>query len=131
MRWNLWALTAVNLALLIAIFLADLFQCTPLRYIYNAPAMDMAAQKAAGADENGMKHGVPVQGGICINQIAFFLGSAGFTIITDIWLLSIPCIIVWKLQMSRGKKLAILGVLCLGVMYVIGIRNTKPISNIG
>lgn len=86
-RWSLSALTAVNLALLIAIFLADLFQCTLLRYVYNAPAMDMAAQKTAGADENGMKHGVPVQGGICINQVAFFLGSAGFTIITDIWLL--------------------------------------------
>ncbi|KAH8425079.1 uncharacterized protein LDX57_002827 [Aspergillus melleus] len=115
-RWNLWALTAVNLALLIAIFLADLFQCTPLRYVFEAPAMDLAAQNAAGADKHGIKDGLAITGGKCFNQIAFFLGSAGLTIVTDVWLLLIPCIIVWRLQMSRRKKVAILCVLCLGVI---------------
>lgn len=103
---------------MIAIFLADLFQCTPLRYAYAHPAMDLAAQKAAGADENGMKDGELVKGGTCIAQVGFFLGSASFTIVTDIWLLCIPSIIVWRLQMHRRKKIAIIVVLSMGVMYV-------------
>lgn len=117
-RWNLRLLFWVNIALMIAIFLADLFQCTPLRYAYAHPAMDLAAQKAAGADENGMKDGELVKGGTCIAQVGFFLGSASFTIVTDIWLLCIPSIIVWRLQMHRRKKIAIIVVLSMGVMYV-------------
>ncbi len=116
--WNLRILFCVNIALMIAIFLADLFQCTPMHYFYDGPAMDLAAQKAAGADENGMKDGKLVKGGTCISQIHFFLISAAFTIITDIWLLCIPSIIVWRLQMNRTRKIAIIAVLSMGVMYV-------------
>lgn len=105
-RWNLHVLFWVNIALMISIFLADLFQCTPLHYVYDYPAMDLAAQKAG----NG------TSGGKCIGQIQFFLGSAGLTILTDIWLLCIPTIVVWRLQMSRRKKIAVIAVLSMGLM---------------
>lgn len=87
-----------------------------MHYVYDSPAMDLAAQEAAGADENGMKDGKLVKGGTCIAQIEFFLISAAFTIITDIWLLCIPSIIVWRLQMNRNRKIAIIAVLSMGVM---------------
>ncbi|KAE8388500.1 hypothetical protein BDV23DRAFT_195087 [Aspergillus alliaceus] len=98
-RWNLHALSAVNLGLLLSIFLSDLFQCKAAR-------ADMKARTETGL----------VKGGQCINQIAFFLGSAGFTIVTNIWLLCIPAIIVWRLQMSKRKKTAIIGILSMGII---------------
>lgn len=122
--WNLRILFCVNIALMIAIFFADLFQCTPMHYFYDKPVMDLAAQKAAGADENGMKDGKLVTGGTCISQIKFFLISAAFTIITDIWLLCIPSIIVWRLQMNRNRKIAIIAVLSMGAMYVRTLKVT-------
>ncbi|KAL4797770.1 hypothetical protein BDV19DRAFT_386806 [Aspergillus venezuelensis] len=115
-RWNLHVLAWVNAALMISIFVADLFQCTPVHYVYDYPAMDAAAQRAAGADEIGMKDGELVTGGKCIDQIGSFLGSAGFTILTEIWLPCIPTIIVWRLQMNLRKKIAIIGVLSMGAM---------------
>ncbi|KAL2864103.1 uncharacterized protein BJX67DRAFT_384102 [Aspergillus lucknowensis] len=123
-RWNLHILFWLNLALMVAIFLADLFQCTPLHYMYDYPAMDLAAQQAAGADENGMKDGKLVKGGTCIKQVEFFLVSAAFTILTDIWLLCIPTIVVWRLQMHRRRKIAIIAVLSMGVIVTaIGIAR--------
>ncbi|KAB8230759.1 uncharacterized protein BDW43DRAFT_321363 [Aspergillus alliaceus] len=98
-RWNLHALSAVNLGLLLSIFLSDLFQC-----------------KAARADTKARTETGLVKGRQCINQIAFFLGSAGFTIVTNIWLLCIPAIIVWRLQMSKRKKTAIIGILSMGII---------------
>ncbi|KAF7631711.1 hypothetical protein AFLA_012564 [Aspergillus flavus NRRL3357] len=76
-------------------------QSASLRYVFDYPTMDSAAQKAAGADANGIKDGKVAQGGHCINQKAFFLGSAAFTIVTEIWLLCIPAIIIWRLRMPR------------------------------
>ncbi|KAJ0416740.1 hypothetical protein BJY00DRAFT_325997 [Aspergillus carlsbadensis] len=123
-RWNLHILFAVNLGLMVAIFLADLFQCTPLHYVYDYPRMDLVEQAAAGADENGMVDGEVVKGGTCIHQVNFFLISAGMTILTDIWLLCIPTMIVWHLQMNRRKKIAIAGVLSMGVIVtIIGIAR--------
>ncbi|KAL4781137.1 hypothetical protein BJX76DRAFT_350415 [Aspergillus varians] len=123
-RWNLHILFWVNLALMISIFVADLFQCTPLHYVYDYPAMDLAAQRAAGADAKGMKDGKIVKGGKCIQQVNFFLISAGLAILTDIWLLCIPTVVVWSLQMNRRKKLAIIAVLSMGVIVTaIGIAR--------
>ncbi|KAL4860979.1 hypothetical protein BDV12DRAFT_82812 [Aspergillus spectabilis] len=129
-RWNLHILFWVNLALSIAIFFADLLQCTPLHYTYDYPAMDPAAQRAAGADENGMKDGKLVKGGTCIDQVGFFLGSGALTIVTDIWVLCIPTIVVWRLQMNRRKKIAIIAVLSMGVIVTaIGIARLGVYAN--
>ncbi|KAL4877362.1 hypothetical protein BJY04DRAFT_230667 [Aspergillus karnatakaensis] len=128
-RWNLHILFWVNLALSLAIFFADLLQCTPLHYMYDYPAMDLAAQQAAGA-ENGMKDGKLVKGGSCIDQVGFFLGSGALTIVTDIWVLCIPTIVVWHLQMNRRKKIAIIAVLSMGVIVTaIGIARLGVYAN--
>ncbi|KAL4801863.1 hypothetical protein BDV18DRAFT_148297 [Aspergillus unguis] len=110
-RWNLIAIFWVNLGLLISIFLADLLQCSPLHYAYDAPAMDLAAQQETGDDS--------AKGGSCIHEVQFFLASASLSIVTDIWLLCIPSVIVRRLQMSRRKKMAVIAVLSMGAIVTL------------
>ena len=112
----LWFTLVLNMLLAIAIFFADAFQCTPFRYVYDYPAMDLAAQQAAGANSNGQVNGVTIKGGHCINQINFFLISAGLTVGTDLLVLAIPTVIVWDLKMTRRKKIIAAGILSVGAM---------------
>lgn len=39
-RRALWITLALNMMLAVAIFFADVFQCTPLHYVYDYPAID-------------------------------------------------------------------------------------------
>jgi hypothetical protein len=115
-RKALWITLVLNMMLAIAIFFADTFQCTPFRYVYDFPAMDLAAQQAAGADSKGQVNGVTITGGHCINQINFFLISAGLTVATDLLVLAVPTVIVWDLKMTRRKKIIAAGILSVGAM---------------
>lgn len=99
-----------------AITFADAFQCTPARYTYDYPAMDLAAQILAGADSNGQLKGVMVKGGKCIHQIQFFLVSAAFNIVLDVVVLAIPTVTIWDLKMSRKRKFIAIGLLSSGLM---------------
>lgn len=112
--WSLKALFVFNLALMVGTFFADLFQCTPLHYTYDYPAMDLAAQKAAGADEEGMLNGKEIKGGYCIDQVGFFLAAAGLAVLTDVLILIIPMIMVKDLQMRKKKKIAVWSILSIG-----------------
>lgn len=115
-RLSCYAFLFVNNSIMISIWFADLFQCTPLDYMFNGPLMDIAAQMAAGADNNGMVNGVLITGGHCIDNMAFVLITAGLTCLTDILVLAIPVTMLWGLQMKRQKKIMVGGVLCLGVL---------------
>ncbi|KAH6706254.1 hypothetical protein DL95DRAFT_525520 [Leptodontidium sp. 2 PMI_412] len=113
-KWSLYFAQGLNLALAIAIFFADAFQCTPARYMYEKIKMDAAARKAAGADALGQVDGVTIFGGTCIDQIQFFLVSAGLAVMTDVIVLIIPTVIVWDLQMPLRKKIMAIGMLSVG-----------------
>lgn len=115
-RISLWIALALNLALAISIMFACAFQCTPARYVYAAAEMDLAAQKAAGADSEGMLNGEKVKGGHCFHQVQFFLGSAGLAVLTDLIVLAIPTVIVWDLKMSRRRKIVAIGMLSAGAV---------------
>jgi len=141
---SLQALFIVNLAMLIAFWTVDLFQCNPLSYFYNSINMDIAAQIAAGADENGMVDGKVVKGGKCINELRFYLASGVLTIVTDILVLVIPMAMVWGLRMSLHKKIAVITVLSIGwiatavgivriyvVQVIFNPRNKDPTYNVG
>ena len=112
----LWFTFVINLLLAIAIFFADAFQCTPFNYVFDYPQMDLAAQKAAGADSKGQVNGVTIKGGKCIDQINFFLISAGLAVGTDLLVVAIPTVIVWDLKMARRKKIAAGAILSVGAM---------------
>jgi hypothetical protein len=112
----LWFSLALNMALAVSIFFVDAFQCSPVRYVYAYPAMDLAAQQVAGADSKGQVNGVTITGGKCIDQINFFLISAGLTVLTDLIILAIPIVIVWDLKMPRKRKIIVAAILSVGVV---------------
>ncbi|PVH72780.1 hypothetical protein DL98DRAFT_470047 [Cadophora sp. DSE1049] len=115
-KYALYFAQALNLALALAIFFADAFQCTPARYMYEKIRMDADARTAAGADANGQVDGVAIYGGTCIDQIQFFLVSAGLAVLTDVITLIIPTVIVWDLQMPLRKKIIASGMLSVGFL---------------
>jgi hypothetical protein len=97
--------------------------------MWNNVAMDLAAQKAAGATDPGMtpygpvlsgfKDGKYVAGGTCFQRVDFILIIAGLSILTDILILCIPIYMVYDLQMKPKKKAIVLLILCLGLAYVL------------
>ncbi|EDN03793.1 predicted protein [Histoplasma mississippiense (nom. inval.)] len=116
---SLRILFVINFCVGIAIFFADLFQCTPLRYAWDSEELDRKAQEAAGADENGMKNGKLIRGGGCIKGKAFFISMALLSIALDCCLLTIPSAIVWGINMPRRQKFMVVGVLSIGVVVTI------------
>ncbi|KAK0658238.1 hypothetical protein DIS24_g4968 [Lasiodiplodia hormozganensis] len=112
--WSLKGLFVFNVLLMVSTFFADLFQCTPWRYTIDYPAMDLEAQKAAGADEDGMLNGKAIKGGHCIDQAGFFLAAAGLAVLTDVLILIIPMIMVKDLQMRKQKKIVVWAILSIG-----------------
>lgn len=81
---------------MIAIFVADIFQCSPLAYVYDTS----------------------IPGGKCFNQGAFFVATAALTIFTDLLVLFLPTWIIFGLQMPMRRKIAVIFILSLGLGYV-------------
>lgn len=79
-------------SLFITVLFVDIFQCSPVAYIYD----------------------MTIPGGKCINQAAFYVSTAALNLFTDIMVLSIPIIIIARLQMPLRRKLAVCIILCLG-----------------
>lgn len=119
LRFACYGIMGFNVALMISTFIADCLQCLPFKYNWDSPYMDLAAQKAAGADPlTGMKDGVVVKGGKCFHQSDFYVATAGLSLLTDLMVMSIPIAMVWGLQMKLKKKIIVVGILTLGVAYV-------------
>ncbi len=99
-----YGLLFLTLSLTLALDLADAFACTPFDYTWNSRAMDLAAQKAQGANEtvyipgygllSGFKDGKYVVGGKCFDIVTFVLVAAGLAIFTDIIVFCIPVYMV-------------------------------------
>jgi hypothetical protein len=83
-----------TIALGVSILIADIFQCTPVAYVYDTS----------------------IPGGHCIKQGAFYVATATMTIFTDLLVVVIPMIIVYSLQMPLRRKLMVVGILCLGLV---------------
>ncbi|OAX84817.1 hypothetical protein ACJ72_00809 [Emergomyces africanus] len=123
---SLYFLFVLNFGLQIAFFFADLFQCSPIRYIWDSEAMDREAQEAAGAGANGFKDGKLITGGKCIDRKSLFISLAAVSIFLDVWLLCIPSAIVWGINMPRRQKCMVVGVLSIGVL-VTGFSIARAI----
>lgn len=93
-RYLIWASLATVITLCLAVLLVDIFQCTPVAYVY-----DMS-----------------IPGGKCIDQGAFYVSTAALNLTTDIMVLSIPIIITARLQMPMRRKIAVCIILCLGAV---------------
>ncbi|KAF5871308.1 putative cfem domain-containing protein [Botrytis fragariae] len=96
----IWALLIINNALMVAIFIVVIFQCTPIAYNWQ----------------------VDIPGGYCIEQGVFYVATAVVALVTDILVLIVPFWIVIGLKMPRRTKIAVIGVFFLGILVtVVGI----------
>jgi hypothetical protein len=99
-RMACYGLLTLTLSLTLALDLTDGFECTPVSYVWNYMAMDLAAQKAQNATEqifipgyemiSGFKDGKYITGGQCFNRALFIMVAAGLAILTDLMILCIP-----------------------------------------
>lgn len=118
-RMTCYGLLALTLSLMLALDLADAFECTPFDYVWNQEAMDLAAQKAQNATEevffpgygwvSGFKDGNYVYGGHCFNRPMFIMIAAGLAILTDLMILCIPVYMVsQRLLMHPRSRFSVL-----------------------
>jgi hypothetical protein len=99
-KQSIWALVALNTALMLAIFIVVIFQCTPIQYNWNPT----------------------IEGGHCVQQGAFYVSTSTVTLFTDILVLALPFWIVMDLKMTRKMKFAVIGIFFLGgIVTLIGI----------
>lgn len=91
-RYAIHALNIFNIALMIAIFLVVMFQCSPVAFNWDPT----------------------IEGGRCIKQGTFYLVTAALTIFTDVLVLGIPIWIFADLQMKLKMKIALICVFLLG-----------------
>lgn len=96
----LWALLGIVVAWLIAMFIVTIFTCSPI-----------------AAQWNPMVHGS------CLNAHQFFLGQTTSNTIIDFILLLTPAGPLFKLHVSKSKKIALFIVFAFGYLYVIGLRE--------
>lgn len=90
----IWFTMFVTVALFVAVLFVDIFQCSPVAYVYD----------------------LSIPNGSCINQGAFYVATAAIYLLTDLLVLSIPIIITWSLQMPRKRKMAVCAILCMGAV---------------
>ncbi|TEY33015.1 hypothetical protein BOTCAL_0698g00050 [Botryotinia calthae] len=101
-KQTIWALLILNNALMVAIFIVVIFQCTPISYNWL----------------------VNIPGGYCIEQGVFYTVSTFFTLVTDILVLAVPFWIIIGLKMPRKTKFAAIAVFFLGFLVtIVGIAR--------
>lgn len=83
----------------VAIFFANMFQCTPFADAFD-PEIVMGLSKR------------------CIDLQAMYYGTLGTALILDITILALPLHLIWKLSLPTRKKLEIVAILSLGGMCV-------------
>jgi hypothetical protein len=103
-RMACYGLLTLTLSLTLALDLADAFECSPVAYVWNSRAMDLAVQKAQNATEemfipgfgmiSGFKNENYVTGGTCFDRALFIMVAAGLAILTDLMILCIPVYMV-------------------------------------
>ncbi|CAK7226595.1 hypothetical protein SBRCBS47491_006285 [Sporothrix bragantina] len=99
-RISIHILNALNLSLMVAIFLVVIFQCTPIAYNWDTT----------------------IEGGHCIAQGTFYVATAALTIFTDVLNLALPFWVFLDLKMPLRVKVALLFVFLLGaIVTVVGI----------
>lgn len=92
-RWSIHSLNVVNLAMLVAVFMASVFTCVPIAKYWDG-SID----------------------GRCSNKGLQYIITSSITVLTDVAVLVLPFIIVVGLQLPRRLKIGLLTLLCLGLM---------------
>lgn len=118
-RWQIahWIYLAVLLCLMPACVLLNIFACSPIPTYYNLIAI------AKVGDPHTIK---------CIDENALGLATRSLHIITDWFLLPVPIIIIWRLQMPLSRKIRLIAVFCVGfISSVASIMRNVLTERIG
>ena len=94
-------------ALLIAVIFGTFFICRPFAYAWDKT----------------------IDGGQCGDTTKYYLAIGIVNMIIDLSIVLLPMPILWKLQMPTNKKLAVSGILMLGLLYVSILRCIEIISD--
>jgi len=84
---------ACNVAFFIASLLITVFQCTPIERAYN-----------------------PLVKGNCINWPLAIVLTAVFNLVSDLCILLMPLTWIWRLQMSKNRKIGLSGIFLIGIL---------------
>ncbi|KAK2616193.1 hypothetical protein QQS21_000825 [Conoideocrella luteorostrata] len=95
-RMSCWAMLTIVAMYCAASVLVTIFQCNPISRAFNK-AMP----------------------GTCMNNTKFWYANAGFSIATDIIILLLPMPLVYKLDVPRFQKIALMAVFAIGIFVVI------------
>lgn len=101
-RWwsrVLWATQALNVLTILSVLIGLFLSCHPLD-VYWASSWDA--------------------GGNCPDLWLWNGYSLGLNLFLDVWLIAIPSSYVWKTNLAWRSKFAVIGMFCLGLMYVPG-----------
>ena len=93
-RVMIYALLALNLLLMVIVFMIVIFQCIPI---------------AANWD-------LTIKHSHCVKAGAFYVATTTITLFTDILVLILPFWILMGLKMARKTKIAVIGIFFLGFM---------------
>lgn len=114
-RRTLWGLLVINIAHMVSVFLVVVFQCSPVHMYWDHHKTDKIVN---GQMVNGDYN--------CIDQASFSLSTAAIAVLTDVAILLVPIVMMWKLRMPLRRKLAVVFVLSLGwVVAIIGIVRIR------
>ena len=98
-RWVVYLALLISIVTGVAYFFVILFQCSPVSYFWDKG----------------------VEGGKCLDTtIILALGYlySVLAIVTDLTFVILPMFLIWKLNLKRGSKLALIPLLSMGCMYV-------------
>lgn len=101
-RRIVWATQVFNLLLVVSFIVSDFLQCQPISFMWESQDSDKT--------------------GHCFNINALAWAHSALNIALDFWMLYLPATQVWSLQMQVKKKIGIL------LMFGIGILWVTPLS---
>lgn len=111
-RWQIahWIYLALLMSILPICVLLNLFPCSPIAVSFTLQAI------AKVPDPRTIK---------CLDTDAISLATRSLHIVTDLLLLPVPIIIVWRLQMRLSRKVRLMLVFCVGIVSSIAsiMRN--------
>lgn len=95
-RWSCYAVAALNIAYLGATTLVHIFWCSPVGAAY-------------GIKKPGVK-------AVCIDGYKTDLAIGALNLLTDILILALPMPMLYKLRLSRGRKIALVAIFGIGAL---------------
>jgi len=108
-RILLWGTLLFNILLGVSFTVVDFLQCRPLSFFWE------------GWDNE--------HSGICIDYTAMGFAHAGINIVLDMWMLILPATQVYSLKLPFGKKIQVLLMFSIGILYVSHVQpSIEPLG---